>query len=194
MIRKLSLLLGILMMFSCKPETRLNTETGPRIINPGLSGSENTGGGETEGEAVDTNYLVPMIDIPENEHVQKLQDTNLDDDSEEEQIILTSVISEEKNILRIHIADYDNDNVRYRESLIQDINAEQLEGLSINLQDLTGNQTNELYITGFTDGGFHTIDAFAIASQSGGLKYNQILSLSVNGTIDIQTAVTFGSL
>ena len=188
MIRKLSLLLtASVMLFSCKPDTQDSTGTSPRIISPRLNDSDSANNSEAEGEKSETNYLVPMIDLPEDEYVQKIQDSNLDEDSEEEQIILTRVSIEDRDLIRLYIADYDNDKVRYRQALVQDINAQQMEGLSIHLQDLTGNQLNELYITGFTDGGFHTMDAFAITSQSRGLEYKSILSLSVNGTVDIQT-------
>lgn len=188
MIRILSLLLtAALLMTSCDPDEQSDSGTVPRVISPRLNDGADAGGNDTVGEATDTNYLVPMIDLPEDEYVQKIQDSNLDEDSEEEQIILTRVRIDDKDILRLYIADYDNDNVRYRRALVQDINAQQMEGLSVHLQDLTGDQLNELYITGFTDGGFHTIDAFAISSQSRGLAYRTVLSLSVNGTIDIQT-------
>ena len=189
MIRKCSLLLTVLLLLiSCKPDDRDTVESAPRIISPRLNDSDSANRSEAEGEKSDTNYLVPMIDLPEDEYVQKIQDSNLDEDSEEEQIILTRVSVDNKDLIRLYIADYDNDNVRYKRAMVQDINAQHMEGLSIHLQDLTGNQLNELYITGFTDGGFHTMDAFAISSQSRGLEYKRILSLSVNGTVDIQTA------
>ena len=188
MIRIFSLLLITILLFSsCKPDDRDSRDTAPRVITPRSDDANESADSETKGESADTNFLVPMIDIPENEYVQKIQDSNLDDDSEEEQIILTRVNIDGKDILRLYIADYDNDNVRYYRALVHDINAQHMEGLSIHLQDLTGNQLNELYITGFTDGGFHTIDAFAIASLSQGLQYRLILSLNVNGTVDIQT-------
>ena len=188
MIRKFSLLLtAILILFSCKPDKENNEETSPRVISPRLSDNDSGNSSQSEGVAADTSYLVPMIDLPEDEYVQKIQDSNLDEDSEEEQIILTRVSIDDNDLLRLYIADYDNENVRYKKVLVQDINAQHMEGLSIHLQDLNGNQLNELYITGFTDGGFHTMDAFTIASQARGLEYKQILSLSVNGTIDIQT-------
>lgn len=183
-------LLLLLLIVACKDESNNMTDAAPRIINPRINDGDNRTDYEGENEAEDNSFLVPMVEIPSENHIQRLQDINLDHDVEEEQIILTMVKDEEElDRLKLYIADYNNDMMRYQLSLEELISPDHMEGLSVHLQDMNGNQMNEVLITGFNKQGFQTLDVFSIKTQGGsaGLTYRRIVQLVVNGTIDIET-------
>lgn len=182
-------LLILFILISCRDQSEEPTNSVPRIINPRVDEGETAADHEGENLVEENSFLVPMIDIPESNHVLRLQDINLDHDVEEEQIILTQIKDEEgTDRLKLYIADYNNDMMRYQLSAEELISPDHMEGLSIHMQDLNGNQLNEVLITGFNKQGFQTLDVFSIETQGGrdGLTYRRIAKLIVNGTIDIE--------
>jgi hypothetical protein len=187
--RYLILPLLFLLLISCSDKNEENLNRNPRVINPVIYEDNSISESNKENAIDDMSYLVPMIDLPLDEYAQKIQDINLDNDTEEEQIILTRKSENEDSHLKLYIADYNNETMRYQTALEQDILVDHMEGLSILIQDITGNQLNEVLITGFDIAGLHTLDAFRIQTLGGaeGLKYREIISLAVNGTIDIET-------
>jgi hypothetical protein len=188
--RYVILFLLSLSFISCRDKNEINQIRTPRIVNPMVNGNEDVNDSADQGDIEETSFLVPMIDLPSDEYPQQIQDINLDSDTEEEQLILISTTDEEDHRFKLYIADYNNETVRFEKALEQDILVDHMDGLSTHLQDITGNQLNEVLVTGFDQNGFHTLDAFSIQTQGGtsGLRYKQIISITVNGTIDIQTS------
>ncbi len=179
-------LLPVLLFFSCSDKFSENDSRGPKIINPVLKESSGRSIRESKQKKEKRKVLLPMIDLPENEFVQQIQDINLDGDKEEEQIIITRQNNDNFKKFKLYVVDYDSKKAKYKKALESALTATQSGGLSINLQDITGNQQNELFITGFTATGAHTLDAFTNQSRGKLLEYNSILSIVVNGIIDIE--------
>ncbi|MDC7239544.1 MAG: pallilysin-related adhesin, partial [Spirochaetales bacterium] len=179
----------ILLLSSCGERDTPLTDNGPRIINPWMNEEDRINTAQSSAEGEENSYLIPMIEIPENEHVVRVEDINLDTDTEEEQIILTLFTTDEgEERLKIYVADYDNDQIRYQRALEEIISPVRTDGISIYQQDITGNHLSELIITGFNAENNQTLDAFTINSRGSMLSYTRIVQLTANGTIEIQTA------
>lgn len=190
-MKKIVVLLSIaLLLFSChKKEDRTSPPSTPRIISPHSHSEEIQ---ESESDFLDEEeqrFLVPMISLPPEETILVTNDVNLDFDTEDEQIILTHKMIEENTRINLYVVDYDNDKMAFYTVLKTVITPNNTEGISILIQDLTGNNLNEIIITGFTTEQNHTLDAFTITSSGGinGLLLKPILGLSINGIIDMQT-------
>ena len=136
----------------------------------------------------DRNFLTPMIALPPEETLLLTNDLNLDFDTEDEQIILSQKQVNESTQVLLYVVDYNNDDMVFYQAIKTTLSADSAEGLSILLQDLNGNTMNEIIITGFTKEQNHTFDAFTITSAGGvqGLRLKNILSLRINGIIDIE--------
>jgi len=180
----------ILFLASCSQKKEINQPVGPRVINPVSNEKSGTDTEKGEGQDEDKSFMVPMVELPQDEYLQDIEDINIDTDNEEEQLILTKTTEETGSHLKIYVVDYNSDKHKYQISLEQVIKTQLMDGLSMYLQDLNGNQLNEIIITGFDTTGLHTLDAFSIKTLNGpdGLTYRRVISLAVNGTIDIQTA------
>jgi len=176
-------------LFSCSQKDSATLPAGPRVINPVSQKDGSFDDVSGDGQVEDTTYMVPMVDLPQDEFIQQIQDINIDTDNEEEQLILTRTSEEAGSQLKLYIIDYNSDQLKYQKSLEQVIKTQLMDGLNMYLQDMNGNQLYEVLVTGFDAAGLHTMDAFTIRSINGpnGLTYKRIISLAVNGTIDIQT-------
>ncbi len=176
-------------LFSChKGKTDGTLPSTPKVINP-IGQMENFMQDEDITGNDDSNdFLVPMITIPQDEKLLLTNDINLDFDTEDEQIILTRKDEDDGKKIYLYIVDYNNDEMAFYESLKTPITPDSSEGISVLLQDLTGNTMNEIIITGFTIDQNHTFDAFTMVSAGGvqGLRFQNILSLNINGIIDIE--------
>ena len=183
------LLLFPAILLSCRDKsTNTDNPSTPKVINP-LGTTDNSRiDDSTAAQEEDRNFLVPMIPIPQGEKLVLTNDVNLDFDTEDEQIILTRLTTEENNQLILYVVDYNNNEMVFYEALKTPISADSSEGLSVLLQDVTGNSINEIIITGFTQEQNHTFDAYTILSTGGGQKLQlvNILSLNINGIIEIE--------
>ncbi len=179
----------ILLLSSCREDDTPEADNGPRIINPWMNEEDRINTIQNSVESEENSYLIPMIEISADEHVVMVEDINLDNDTEEEQIILTSLRDEEgAEQLKLYVADYSNDQVRYLTALEETISPVNTDGISVYLQDMTGNHRQELVITGFNSENNQTLDAFTITSQGAALSYRRIVQLTANGTIEIQSS------
>ncbi len=182
------LLLFPAILLSCRDGNN-NTEvqTAPRVINPMGGADRSRIDDETTNQEEDRNFLVPMIPIPQEEKLVLTNDLNLDFDTEDEQIILTRLTSEEQDRMILYVVDYNNEDMIFYEALKTPISADSSEGLNVLLQDVTGNSMNEIIVTGFTKEQNHTFDAYTIVTTAAGkLQLANILSLNINGIIEIE--------
>jgi len=187
--RYLILLSLVLILASCSRKTDTTQPAGPRVINP-VAHEENSSDLISGDEQIeDMSFMVPMVELPQDENIQKIQDINIDTDNEEEQLILTRTSEANGSLLKIYVVDYNSDKMKYQISLNQVLKVQLMDGLNMYLQDMNGNQLYEILVTGFDAAGLHTLDAFTIRTMNGpdGLIYKRVVTLAVNGTIDIQT-------
>ena len=184
------ILLPFLALISCGDnKTVQSPPSTPRVITPRSSSVSQTEAVSNTIEEDDQNFLVPMIPLPPEDTLLLTNDVNLDFDTEDEQIILTHRTVDGKTGIYLYVVDYNNDRMAFYSALETGISADSTEGISILIQDLTGNNLNEIIITGFTKNENHTLDAFTITSSGGiqGLKLRSIFDIRINGIIEIQT-------
>ena len=155
------LLLPLIILISCRNDKAAQQPPStPRIINPSSSSANQSEAVSNIIEEEDQNFLVPMIPLPPEDTLLLTNDVNLDFDTEDEQIILTRRTVDGKTVIYLYVVDYNNDKMAFYSALETGISPDSTEGISILIQDLTGNNLNEIIITGFTKNENHTLDVF----------------------------------
>jgi len=136
----------------------------------------------------DGDQQTPRVQIPSDYSLVQLLDVNLDLDGQEEQILIAQDNASEGNLITLFVADYDEIRDRYIITWDSASKARQRKGFQVTVLDTTGDHNLEIICSGLDTGGHQTIDIFRRTTSPGeyGLYFNSILSLQVEGTIELQ--------
>ncbi len=134
------------------------------------------------------NTQFPRVQLPQEYQLVQLIDVNIDLDRHEEQILVGQKRVSETNSIGVFVADYDEIRNRYTIVWSSDTLAMQRKGLQVTVLDTTGDHNLEIICNGITDRGHQTIDVFRRTASRGefGLYFDSILSLTVDGTIELE--------
>ncbi len=128
------------------------------------------------------------VQLPSGYQMVQLVDVNLDLDRYEEQVLVAQdTLSEESNISLL-VADYDTIRDKYSTTWQSETVAQQRKGLQVTVIDVTGDHNKEIVCNGINAEGLQTIDIFrrTTSPDEYGLYFERILSLEVDGTIELQ--------
>ena len=128
------------------------------------------------------------ISLPDDVIVHQLRDVNVDRDEFDEQIIAFKRRGDPKDVLRLLIADLNEERGSYFPVWEGETNATNVQTFSIRVLDLTGDQNLEIVALGTASEGQQTIDAFRrfAAPAGGGLFFRSILSLRSDVSVQVQ--------
>ncbi len=166
----------ILLLFSCRREQEETIKTGSYDIQV-----EDTSR-DFQVESYALMIQAPPLGVPEDHTILLMEDFNIDSDIESEQIIITQ---NKEGKQTLFISDYND--YEYQMIAQEPLLVEKREGLSYGSQDITGNRTEELIITGFTKDDKQTLDVLSpvLNSQGRAWLFDKIFSLAVRGIIEI---------
>ncbi len=148
------------------------------------SGTESSSEDEYQEEA----RQFARVELPAGYQVVQLVDVTLDLDRYEEQVLVAQdTESEEKNI-SLFVADYDSIRDKYTITWESETLAQRRKGLQVAVIDTTGDHNLEIVCSGINNDGLQTMDIFRRTSspEEYGLYFDRILSLEVDGTIELQ--------
>jgi hypothetical protein len=128
------------------------------------------------------------VQLPPGYQVVQLVDVNLDLDRYEEQVLVAQDTLSEESTISLIVADYDTIRDKYTTTWQSKTVAQQRKGLQVTVIDVTGDHNMEIVCNGINADGLQTIDVFrrTTSPDEYGLYFDRILSLEVQGTIELQ--------
>lgn len=128
------------------------------------------------------------VQLPPGYQIAQLVDVNLDLDRYEEQVLVAQDTLSEEGTISLLVADYDTIRDKYTTTWQAETVAQQRKGLQVTVIDVTGDHNLEIVCNGINADGLQTIDIFrrTTSPDEYGLYFDRILSLEVQGTIELQ--------
>jgi len=183
---------AIVLFLSCSPPTK-STQHSTALQEPkeivlddekGASNEDSSSSKEYAGE----NPQVPRVQIPSRYQVLQIVDTNLDVDRNDEQLLVVKSTKTTSSPVKVKIADYDGVRDKYVITWESDTQADYRKDFNLSVLDVTGDHNLEIICTGLTAQGEQTLDIYrrSTSPERFGLYFESILSLTVEGTIELQ--------
>jgi hypothetical protein len=182
----------IVILSSCTPPTQNARQSTslqePKEIvldeNDGTSSEQPSRSAEYAGESPQ----VPRVQIPGEYQVLQIVDTNLDLDRNDEQLLVVKSTEETTAPVEVKIADYDSVRDKYVVTWESSTRANYRKDFNLSVLDVTGDHNLEIICSGLTAEGEQTLDIYrrSTSPETFGLYFESILSLKVQGTIELQ--------
>jgi len=162
-------------------------EAGARRIVPEVADEAGPGSADGNGITAETLELTPKVPLDDTEKLIRVINTNLDLDTNDEQILVLRQKEDPQAPLKIAVIDYDPIRATYSRTWESLINATNLRLLDISLKDVVGDHNLEIVCRGMNDLGELTLDLFRkTPSPTGlGLYFTEILRIVADGSIEI---------
>lgn len=143
---------------------------------------------ERPGSLEPTDPQAARISLPDDVIVHQLRDENVDRDEFDEQIIAFKRRGDAKDVLRLLIADLNEERGSYFPVWEGETSATNVQTFTVRVLDLTGDQNLEILALGTASGGEQTIDVFRRfpAPAGGGLFFRSVLSLQSDVSVQVQ--------
>lgn len=132
---------------------------------------------------------IPKISMDPGQFIVTIIQTNLDLDTEDEQIIVHKINRGEDSHIIVDVIDFDSIRDKYVISWEFETQATNVRSFDLDLIDVTGDHNLEIICRGSFGNDTQTLDILKRNQQKtnyGLLTYNPILSLKENGNIEIQ--------
>jgi hypothetical protein len=182
-------LLSLLAAFSGCDVFKENNEAevGTRKIVPEVTDDSGPGAESGNGITAETLELTPKVPLDDKENLIRVINTNLDLDTNDEQILVLREKEDPQAPLKIAVIDYDPIRATYSRTWESLTNATNLRLLEISLKDVVGDHNLEIVCRGMNDLGELTLDLFRkTPSPTGlGLYFTEILRIVADGSIEI---------
>ena len=188
LVPAIMLLLLLSMLSSCYVFKEDNeSETGTRRIVPEVADESSPRGENSNGIAAETLEPTPKVPLDDTEKLIRVISTNLDLDTNDEQILVLRQKDDPQALLKIAVIDYDPIRTTYSRTWESLTNATNLRLLDISLKDVVGDHNLEIVCRGMNDSGELTLDLFRkTPSPTGlGLYFTEILRIVADGSIEI---------
>jgi hypothetical protein len=164
-----------------------DAEVGTRRIVPEVADESRPGAQSGNGITAETLELTPKVPLDDKEKLIRVINTNLDLDTNDEQILVLRQKEDPQAPLKLAVIDYDPIRVTYSRTWESLTNATNLRLLDISLKDVVGDHNLEIVCRGMNDLGELTLDLFRkTPSPTGlGLYFTEILRIVADGSIEI---------
>src|SRR6056297_3626904 len=190
-------LLLLILMFSnlligCEPGPNKETSSylqEPKKINLDSNKQQSLDSDDSENdEYKDETIQFARVQLPPGYKILQMVDVNLDLDRYEEQVLVAQDALSEENTISLFVADYDAIRDKYSITWRSDTVTQRRKGLQVTVIDSTGDHNLEIVCNGINADGLQTIDIFrrTTSPDEYGLFFDRILSLEVQGTIELQ--------
>lgn len=156
-----------------------------RTVIPMVNTEEQAASERRTASAEDTS-LTSLIPLLVDEILINAISFDFNSDGYEDQIVAVKKIN--NPYLMIITGLYNPNRMTYERYYQYQTKISQSKTFSLSVMDLTGNHTNNLIYTGFTDLNESVLEAFTLSANASGYELKQIISLYSEGTILIQQA------
>ncbi len=132
---------------------------------------------------------VPKVSMDPGQFIVTIVQTNLDLDTEDEQIIVHKITKGEDSHIIVDVVDFDSIRDKYVISYEYETQATNVRSFDLNLMDVTGDHNLEIVCRGSFGNDTQTLDILKRNQQKssyGLLTYKPVISLKENGNIEIQ--------
>lgn len=128
------------------------------------------------------------ISLPSDYLVIAVKEYNLDMDEMDEQIVAYKIQSDDSDRIHVLVLDYDFVRGGYAVSWSAVTNSTNNRSVQISTADMTGDGSSEIILFGIDNHGRQTLNAYTAQSEitGQGLQFREIISISVDGTIDFE--------
>src|SRR6056297_347061 len=186
------ILLSTAFLIACSPNPSQDSSSylqEPKKVNLDTGEEQKSGiASSPSDDHQEENRQFPRVQLPPDYQLVQLVDVNLDLDRYEEQVLVAQDTDSEKNNIFLLVADYDAIRDKYSITWRSDTVTQRRKGLQVTVIDTTGDHNLEIVCSGINNDGLQTMDIFrrTTSPDEYGLYFDRILSLEVNGTIEVQ--------
>lgn len=181
-----------LLIFSCKNRNStisidvspVNPET---VIQEQQTTKDNSAPNDTFSDSIDE-QPIPKVSMDPSQFIVTIVQTNLDLDSEDEQIIVYKKSKGDNSPITVAVVDFDTIRNKYVISWEHETDAANVRSFNLSLQDVTGDHNLEIICNGSDGNSNQTMNIFKRSAQVnsyGLLGFKAILSLKENGNLEI---------
>jgi len=186
------ILLSTAFLIACSPNPSQDSSSylqAPKKVNLDTGEEQKSGIASSHSDDhQEENRQFPRVQLPPDYQLVQLVDVNLDLDRYEEQVLVAQDTDSEKNNIFLLVADYDAIRDKYSITWRSDTVTQRRKGLQVTVIDTTGDHNLEIVCSGINNDGLQTMDIFrrTTSPDEYGLYFDRILSLEVDGTIEVQ--------
>jgi len=186
------ILLSTAFLIACSPNPSQDSSSylqEPKKVNLDTGEEQKSGiASSPSDDHQEENRQFPRVQLPPDYQLVQLVDVNLDLDRYEEQVLVAQDTDSEKNNIFLLVADYDAIRDKYSITWRSDTVTQRRKGLQVTVIDTTGDHNLEIVCSGINNDGLQTMDIFrrTTSPDEYGLYFDRILSLEVDGTIEVQ--------
>ena len=130
--------------------------------------------------------MYPIVDLGEKYVILGIHDENLDFEQSDEQVLLVRTTQENQK-MELLIASTSTVENEYGIVWKQELVPEFLTGISLRIEDITGNGRKDIMVSGFNEEGIHVVEIFGMPNNGKLQDYLEVFSLHIEGNIDILT-------
>ncbi len=181
------LLAGLICVFSsCNNEKEPPEPVRNGLIIPLTTTTvEQEGNGESAQIAEDA--MLPLVNLGENYNILAVYNGNLDLEQSDEQILLAVPLDDKEVPISLMIATTQASQNAYTIAWQTDLSTRTLTDINLHLDDLNGNNRDDIVIAGFDNIGNHVTEVFAAPTNGQIPDFSRVFSLRIKGNIDIIT-------
>ena len=143
-------------------------------------------GGNERGLLVEQTVL-PLVNPGENYNILIIYEVNLDLEQSDEQILVSVPLDDESRPLELMIASINPVRNEYTIVWSHSMSTRSLAGITLRVDDLTGNGRNDIVVAGFDTTDRHVTEVYAVPKNGDLDRFSRVFSLAVDGNIDIVT-------
>ncbi len=178
------------LVFSCEKTTASDEIVVTKNVIPGLDNEEFSKEIKSTGEAVVFQEFSPQILIDRDYSIYEIQNINIDSDESDEQIIIAAPLNDGKAVFQLYVADFNQEKDEYIEIYKDDISFNNLNIVSIHSDDLTGDHTPEIIVTGIDNKDLQVYEIYKMIEDKDSKQMNfiKVFSQAVDGVFELNKA------
>ncbi len=174
----------IFIFFSCNKEKKSPEPVRNGLITPLATGTVEQ---EETGELAQfvEDAVLPLVNPGENYNILAVYNGNLDLEPSDEQILLAVPLDDDEVPISLMIATAQASQNAYTIVWQTDLSTRTLTDITLHLDDLNGNNRNDIVVAGFDNIGNHVTEVFATPKNGQIPDFRKVFSLKIKGNIDI---------
>ncbi|MCG8452457.1 MAG: pallilysin-related adhesin [Spirochaetales bacterium] len=180
-------LLALFVLFSCRePDQPIVRTTGEVLIPRTQDTNSAEDSQNPEGGTIEEETVLPLVNPGKQFNIMTLLDRNLDLEQSDEQVL---VVRPQNNDGPMQLMIASTNPIRNQYDVVwkAPLNAQNLTGITLQAEDLTGNNRDDLVVAGFDENGLHVTEIFAVPKTAGVEGFRKVFAQKVSGNIDVNS-------
>jgi len=170
---------------SCKPDEELRQTVAEGVLSPRAETQAVISNQDESTTYANHDENLMLINLGNKYNIIALADGNLDSDHSDEQVLIVLPLDEPSANLELIIASATPARQQYGIIRKFQLQTRVLTGITLNLDDITGDGRNELILSGFDEENFYITKIYSVPQGNRINDITMIFEAKINGNIDI---------